>query len=193
MIVLHRHGRLVGILYFHPICDRKVGGAARKNFNMLRKICGDGALPNLLLVTNMWGAVSSYEGQRREDELQRSSLFGPALEKGAKITRHHGDRGSAERIIRSLLNNYPLPLLIQAELHQGKDLVNTSAAVELSQELSHQMEKHETEARGLTDQKEQTKTRKDERMKKELKARIDQLKEKTKKLKSEAKRLVPDL
>ena len=161
---------------------------------MFRKICGDKALPNALLVTNMWGAVRFYEGQQREDELKRSNLFfKPALEKGAKITQHHGDRGSAERIIRSLLNNYPLPLLIQEELHQGKDLINTSAAMELDRELHDQMEEHEEKARDLTEQKEQARKRGDERVKKELKARIDQLKEKTKKLKGEAKRLVSGL
>jgi hypothetical protein len=193
MAIPHRPetgGKLIGILYFHPISDRKMGGAARRNFNMFQKICGDKALPNVVLVTNMWGAVSSHVAQQREDELKQSNLFfKPALEKGAKITRHLGDRGSAERIIRSLLNNHPLPLLIQEELEQGKELINTSAAMELSRELHDQMEEHEAKARGLAEQRGQGKGRKDERMKKELKARIDQLKEKTKKLKSEAKRL----
>ena len=197
MIVLHRpetDGKLVGILYFHPISDRKMGGAARKNFNMFRKICGDKALPNVLLVTNMWGSVSPYEGQQREDELKQSNLFfKPALQKGAKITRHHGNGGSAERIIRSLLNNHPLSLLIQEELQQRKELRHTSAAMELSRELHDQVEEHEAKTRGLTEQKEQAKNRGDERVKKELKARIDQLKEKTKKLKGEAKRLVSGL
>ena len=156
---------------------------------MFRKICGDKALPNALLVTNMWGAVRFYEGQQREDELKRSNLFfKPALEKGAKTTQHHGDRGSAERIIRSLLNNHPLPLLMQEELHQGKGLINTSAAMELNRELHDQMEEHEEEARELTEQKEQAKNRKYERVKKALKARMQSKEESMRKELEEEKR-----
>ena len=187
MIVLHRHGRLAGILYFHPICDRKVGGAARKGFNVVRKICGDEALPNLLFVTNMWEEVTPDKGQQREEQLKQSDLLlKHTLKKGAKIIRHHGNRGSAEEIIRSLLENPPRPFLIQQELAQGKDPIDTSAAMELSRPLEDQMKEHQAEERQLTADIEQAG---DETRKSELEAGINKLRKKIKDLGEKIKEL----
>ena len=53
----------------HRISDFRVGGIAKRNFNMFRKLCGDETLRNVVIVTNMWGEVSPAQGAAREREL----------------------------------------------------------------------------------------------------------------------------
>jgi len=80
------------------------------NFEMFRKLCGDSTLQNVVIVTNMWGQVDPEVGEAREAELvKRDILFKPILDKGAQIARNENTVTSAQKIIRLVLNNHPLP------------------------------------------------------------------------------------
>ena len=71
---------------------------------MLRKLCGDKFLQNVVIVTNRWGEVPLQVGEAREAELQtRDIFFKPILDKGARMTRHENTVSSAEKIIRLIL------------------------------------------------------------------------------------------
>jgi hypothetical protein len=132
----YRAGRsLHGVVYFHRISDIRMAGALRKSFSMFTKLCGDDALKNVVIVTNMWSKVTKEEGNARQRELETDNrYFKPALDKGAAITRHDNTSESALSILRKLLNNHPMPLGIQRELvDSGKHFLET----EVAQEVNH--------------------------------------------------------
>jgi hypothetical protein len=83
-------------------------------------------------------------------------FFKPVLDKGAQMARHENTVPSAERIIRLILKNNPLPLQIQMELvKEGKDISETSAGEELTRELNAQIKKYKEEVRTLREEMKQ--------------------------------------
>jgi hypothetical protein len=104
---------------------------------MLRKLCGEVALKNVVFVTNMWGGVNHRVAVGREAKLKGDdTFFRPMLNNGARRARHENTTSSAEMIIRLLLHNHSIPLRIQEELvDESKDLCQTGAGEELDREL----------------------------------------------------------
>lgn len=102
---------------------------------MLCKICGDAALKNVVLVTNMWDDVSSYIAEARSDELA-FRYFKPALEKGSRMVHHDDTARSAHDIIRMFAGNPPVVLQIQRELvDEHKDIDDTTAGEAINLEF----------------------------------------------------------
>jgi len=81
---------------------------------MFRQLCGESILRNVVIVTNMWGEVDRQVGEAREAEL-KDTFFKSSLEKGAQIARNENTITSAQKIIRLILNNHPIPLQIRVE------------------------------------------------------------------------------
>jgi hypothetical protein len=135
---------LAGVVYIHRISDPRVGGMSARNFKMLRELCGEDTLRNVVIVTNRWGEVSLEDGEAREAELTREDIFfKPVLDKGAQMLRHHNSPESAHKILARIINNHPLPLQIQREIvDQKKKLSDTAAGAELNRELIEQFEKN---------------------------------------------------
>ena len=127
------------------------------NFKMLRELCGESALQNVVIVTNMWGEVDLQVGEAREAELMREEIFfKPILDKGGRIARNENTVTSAQNIIRLVLSNPPLPLRIQRELvDEGKGISATSASKELHREFNAQTMKHQEEVRNTRTLKEE--------------------------------------
>jgi hypothetical protein len=66
-------------------------GSAKKNLYMFKKLCGNNALKNVILVTTMWDKVSEAEGTARELELTSTPDFwGWMVSQGSKVYRHTG-------------------------------------------------------------------------------------------------------
>ncbi|KAF9647119.1 hypothetical protein BDM02DRAFT_3251214 [Thelephora ganbajun] len=189
-----RGDKLTGVLYFHRITDLRMGGTQTRNFRMFRKLCGESALRNVVIVTNMWGGVEPGIGDAREAELMREDIFfKPVLESGARMARHENTVSSAEGIIRLLIDNQPLPLQIQRELvHECKDIVETSAGQELNRELSDQIRKHQEDICVLVEEMEQATRDKDEETRNELEIETRRMREQTWRLEEEARRLASD-
>ena len=185
---------LAGVLYFHRISDLRMGGTQTRNFRMFRSLCGEGALGNVVIVTNMWSGVEPEVGDAREAELMGEDIFfKPVLEKGARMARHDDTVPSAEAIIRLLVNNQPLPLQIQTELvDERKDIVETRAGQELNRELNGQIEKHQKEIRVITEEMEQAAKDKDEETRNELEFETRRMQEEIRRFENEAKRLASD-
>ncbi len=121
-----------GIIYVHRISDIRMGGVARKNYMMFRKLCGDPSLKNVIITTNMWGEVTEREGEKRENQLKTDDLlFKPVLDAGARIMRHDGTKESAEAIVRSIIRNDPRALQIQQEIVDEKKKIEQTAAVKM--------------------------------------------------------------
>ena len=100
-----------------------------------------------MIVTNMWGQVDLQVGEAREVELMKEDIFfKPVLDKGARITRNWNNFVSAQNIIRLVLDNRPLPLLIQRELvDERKHISETSASEELTWEINAQIKERREE------------------------------------------------
>jgi hypothetical protein len=120
-------------MYFYDISLMRMGNSSIKLFRLIKEICGDDTLKNLVIVTNMWSRVSSKDGKKREKELRTDPrFFQSALDKGAQLFRHENTRASGHKIIRQILTNHPLPLNLQRELVENKNqLFNTMAGKEL--------------------------------------------------------------
>jgi chromosome segregation ATPase len=154
----------------HRISDFRMGGISRRNFSMFRKLCGDDSLENVVIVTNMWGEVSPAQGAAREHELATDDiLFKPVLERGAQMLRHDNTLGSAQAILRHLVDNRPQVLAIQKELvDEGKDITQTAAGVELDRELARLREQHLAELAEIQTEMEAALAAKDVETRREL-------------------------
>ena len=186
--------KLTGVLYFHRISDVRMGGTPVKNFKMFQKLCGESALQNVVIVTNMWGGVDRQVGEKREAELKGKDIFfKPVLEKHARMARHENTVPSAEGILRLVLNNQPIPLRIQVELvGEHKGMSETSAGEELNQELNSQIRKHKEDLRILEEEMQQAAEDKDEETRKELEDEANKMRNWIKRIEREAKRLGSD-
>ena len=145
---------LAGVLYFHRISDVRMGGISTRNFRLFRQLCGESVLKNVVIVTNRWEEVDPQVGEAREAELMCEDLFfKPVLDKGARMARHQGTVRSAERVIRLILENHPLPLRIQEELvDQGKDIMTTGAGGMFEKEIQERIAQREREMQAVIDE-----------------------------------------
>ena len=135
---------------------------------MFRELCGDSTLKNVALVTNMWSEVSPKDGQDRESTLS-SRFFKPAIDKGARMVRHHNTAQSAHDIIRKIVENHPIALQIQREVvDEHKDIVNTAAGEVVNGELNELIRKYDAELKKLREDMEQASKKRDEELRREL-------------------------
>ena len=149
---------LGGVIYFHRISDTKFTGTAAKCFRALLALCGDHALQNVTIVTNMWGKVAPEVGDAREHELA-SHFFKPALDKKALLSRHDNTAKSAHNIIRSILGKGQVILQIQEEIvDHWMRIEGTAAGRELLRELDEQVERRLQRLRKLQEMFNQTET-----------------------------------
>jgi hypothetical protein len=182
---------LAGVLYFHRISDFRMTGVSRKNLVMFKKLCGERALHNVVIVTNMWGEVDDRIAAARETELVNDDLFfKPILDKGARIARHDNTLPSAQAIVRLLFDNVPSPLRIQEELvHEFKDLSETGAGEELSRELASVIKKYQVEIETLKVDMQQAMREDDEETRRELEIETQVVMTEIERYKNDSKRL----
>lgn len=111
-------------------------GPAKKNLMMFRRLCGDDALKNVILVTTMWDRVTFKEGVIREDQLKQTPEFwGWMTNKGSKTYRHSNTALSAHDLLRHFLPDFKqtITLDIQQEMVvEAKSLDQTGAGKELN-------------------------------------------------------------
>lgn len=162
--------KLSGIIYMHRITDSRMGGIARKNFSMFRKLCGDKTLKNVMLVTNMWGEVDPALGATREVELQTDDLlYKNVLDLGARMRRHENTKESALEIIQEIINNHPEALRIQTELVlEKKDITQTDACMEIDRRILELERRHQKEMDEVKETFERAMRERDEDTKKEM-------------------------
>ena len=149
---------------------------------MLMELCGEEALKNVALVTNMWGGVTPQVGESREQEL-KDNYFGVAIEKGARLCRHYNTPESARAILREILKSQPVVLKIQRELvDEAKGIRQTGAGAELDREIHMGVGKHRAELKTLEMGIQGTMAKKDEEERKELEEEAKQIQQGIEKL-----------
>ncbi|KAF7986516.1 hypothetical protein HWV62_31349 [Athelia sp. TMB] len=146
--------KLDGIIYMHRITDVRVGGISRRNFGMVRKLCGDNTLKNVAIILNMWDAVTTEVAEARENELASEEIFFKgAVDKGAQILRHNSTIESGLSILRQVTcRNTPAPLQIQELVDGHIDLSLTVADPELEHELKREAARHHQNVRMLKEE-----------------------------------------
>ncbi|KIL90082.1 hypothetical protein FAVG1_06820 [Fusarium avenaceum] len=129
--------KLSGILYLHRITDRRLGGSAKKNLMMFRKLCGTDGLKNVILVTTMWEDEQKGTGAKREQELiETNGFWGALVEEGAQVNRHDNTRQSAKFLLKSIAKKDPVIISIQKEMvSEHKDLNETEAGKGLNSDI----------------------------------------------------------
>ena len=155
---------------------------------MFRKLCGEHTLKNVVIMTNMWGNVTSEIGEARQ--LQLSTLFfKPAIDKGAQFLRHVKTAESAHTVIRAILDNHPLALQIQEELvDQHMEFARTAAGQEIRRALNGHAEKLEDKIKELQNEL-QDAEKKDRETQQELEEEVHRLREKLDSVRSESMQL----
>ena len=61
-------------------------GSLLKNLRMFIGLCGQKAMPNVVIATTMWGEVKTEHGERREKEL-KDTFWKDLLDKGCRVER----------------------------------------------------------------------------------------------------------
>lgn len=90
----------------------------------------------------MWDGDSQDINEARERELF-GNFFKPALDKGARMVRHHNTVKSAQNIIRKIAKNQPVALRIQRQLVDGRiNIIDTAAGKALNQVLNEEIRRH---------------------------------------------------
>lgn len=119
--------RLRGIIYLHRISDVRYSGSDFRTFQILRNICGDGALKNVILVTNRWCDIDRMTGAKRENQL-RNEFWSYMLDNGSVMSRFHGTRDSAVALVSQLLSKESVVLALQHEISQEDMRLDQTAA-----------------------------------------------------------------
>jgi flagellar biosynthesis GTPase FlhF len=141
--------QLKGIIYIHRITDIRYSRSSVKTFEIFKKVCGDTALKNVLLITSRWNEVKQSTGADRERQL-KEKFWAYMLARGSNMSRFHGDRDSAISLISQLLCKDDVVLELQKELvDQGKRLDETVAGSYVSDTLDKLKEKYEEELASL--------------------------------------------
>lgn len=111
-------------------------------------------MPNVAIVTNMWGEVPQEVAEMRELQLRTEDIFFRGdMEKGAQMMRHDGSSLSAQKIIRHFVKMNPAVLQLQHEiLVERKDVTQTDACAALDQGMHKLREKFRDDIQALKDE-----------------------------------------
>lgn len=120
-----------------------MSGSSARNFRMLEQLCGYEGLPKLILLSTMWDQLEPRSAQyfdalHREQELVTNDIFWASMcEGGSLVERFDGSHASASAIVSQLIartrGKASFTFQIQRELvDEGRVLLQTSAARELS-------------------------------------------------------------
>ena len=93
---------LTGVTYVDHIPDNRFSIITGRNFNMVRKLCGESTLKNVVLVANAWGGIPCDVGEACEEELSSTTLKA-TLEKGAQTAWHLDTAQSVHDIVRRIV------------------------------------------------------------------------------------------
>ena len=86
-----------------------------KNLRIFTGLCGQKAMPNVIIATTMWGKVGMEEGAQREQEL-KEGLWKDMLADGCRTERFENTYESAWHVIGSLAQTARTQLLLPRQI-----------------------------------------------------------------------------
>lgn len=144
----HDEKRLNGVILLQPITGTRIQGSERMRMRLFEKVCGPDAYGNIVIATTMWSdlADTAVGLERMKERMQRDSLWGPMIEKGACVVKHDNSPSSAREIVERLVNKSKVTLQMQEELvNNGGKIGRTSAGKQLNEDLSEVCARYERE------------------------------------------------
>jgi len=143
------HVNLATIIYLHRITDNRMSGSLLKNLQMFTSLCGQKAMPNVIIATTMWGEIKEANGVRREEELKRD-FWHDMVADGCRIERFTYTHPSAWYIIDRLTSADMAKVQVSHEMvERGLQLKQTKAGVTLNNELKKLIKARKDAARKL--------------------------------------------
>ena len=170
---------LAGIIYLHRISDNRMSGTPLRNLQMFGKLCGDGAIQNVVLASTMWDKVLPQTGNQRETEL-KNKYWAEMLKLGSQTLRFVLTFDSAWDIIEAAVKGKAVDkehnlVLLQEELVGLKRKLGETQA---GRALYPALEKLLAEQRGtLRKLEEQVETEENRQLAEELKAQYEETEE----------------
>ena len=96
--------KLSGIIYLHHVSDNCMSGiSALKDLHMFLRLCGDGAIRNVVLATTQWTKVKPELGERRENQL-RDTYWRGMLAVGSRMMRFGDSFDAAWQMVDDVVN-----------------------------------------------------------------------------------------
>jgi hypothetical protein len=126
--------KLVGVVFLQSILQPRMQGSAMRNLKMFDKLCGQGYLEKITLVSSFWDEVELDAGLHREAELTQT-FWRDSLAGGSRIARFENTRESAIRILEELAHSRIVLKIQQEVVDQGYEVINTAAGQFLNKEL----------------------------------------------------------
>ena len=145
-----------------------------QHLRMFRKLCGDDALGNVVLVTTMWDRVDQATGNAREEQLKEVH-WNIMLALGSRVERFKGEPDSAWAIIDAIATKKQSAILkLQEELVNLRQQLSDSQAmiIDLCDHLRKSLVQHKGTLRRL---QESAASNDDEQLKKALEEEYDVL------------------
>jgi len=140
------------IIYLHRISDNRMTGSVLRNLRVFASLCGQKAMPNVVLATTMWGRVEEGTGVRREKQLQ-NEFWKDMLAEGCEIDRFENSYDSAWRIVDSFSEKEKATVLLPREIVDDKLRLNeTEAGIALNNELLRLIGEQKEAAQRLSEQ-----------------------------------------
>jgi hypothetical protein len=114
-----------------------MSGSLLKNLKMFMAICGQKAMPNVIMATTKWGEVRNETGKRREDEL-KETFWKDMLDNGCRAERFEDTYESAWFIINRIpTDDWAKVRLSQEMVERRLELKQTAAGITLNNELKN--------------------------------------------------------
>ena len=82
------------ILYLHRITDNRMAGAPRENLERFKSLCGNMAIPQIILVTTMWSMVDQKTADARLRQLE-DTFWKQMIKDGCKVEKFKDSQRSA--------------------------------------------------------------------------------------------------
>jgi hypothetical protein len=101
--------------------------SALKNLRIFATLCGQKAMPNVIIVTTKWSKIAIEEGARRMKELE-THFWKDMIVDGCGTARFEDTYESAWNIIGSLGDKHPVHVQLAHEIVDSKLLLNETHA-----------------------------------------------------------------
>jgi len=140
---------LATIIYLHRITDNRMSSSLWRNLRMFISLCGQTAMPNVIVATTMWGRMKEDDGTRREEELKRT-CWAEMMAGGCRVERFRDSCESAWLIIDRLAETDRAKVQVSHEIVDRQlQLKRTTAGVTLNQELKQLLKSRKETVRKL--------------------------------------------
>jgi hypothetical protein len=126
-----------------------MAGSLLKNLRMFVSLCGQEAMPNVVIATTMWGEVKQENGERREKEL-KEAFWKDLLDGGCRVERFKDTYESAWFIIDRLATEDWAKMRLSHEMVDKRlALQQTEAGMTLNIELKKLIQARKDASRRL--------------------------------------------